>query len=193
MRVEATRRDQLVRAAVEEIGNAGSASVTVSQIAKRAGVSSALAFHYFGDKEQLFLSAMRHVLREYQGEVRRCLANAETPAARLQAVIHASFAPINFERHVVSAWLVFYVTAQQSKDAAKLLRVYRKRLRSTLLHDLRKLNVPDPFATAEGIGSMIDGLYIRQALSAQDAKAAIAIVEHHLDQALAISASSNPR
>ncbi|MEM1301934.1 MAG: transcriptional regulator BetI [Pseudomonadota bacterium] len=190
MRVEATRRDQLVRAAIEEIGNAGSASVTVSQIAKRAGVSSALAFHYFGDKQQLFLGAMRHVLREYQGEVRRSLANAETPAARLHAVIQASFAPINFERHIVSAWLVFYVTAQQSQDAAKLLRVYRRRLRSTLLYDLRRLNVPDPMATAESIGAMIDGLYIRQALSAQDAKAAIAIVEHHLDQALTAAAAT---
>ncbi|WP_147126855.1 choline-binding transcriptional repressor BetI [Shimia ponticola] len=185
MRVEATRRDQLVRAAIEEIGNAGSASVTVSQIAKRAGVSSALAFHYFGDKEQLFLGAMRHILREYQKEVRRLLSSAATPAERLHAVIRASFAPSNFENRVVSAWLVFYVTAQQSADAANLLRVYRRRLRSTLMHDLRQLNVSDPFVVAESIGAMIDGLYIRQALSAQDAVAATALVERYLDQAIA--------
>ncbi len=180
MGIETTRRDQLVRAAIEEIGAAGSASVTVSQIAKRAGVSSALAFHYFGDKEQLFLSAMRHILREYQIEVRRRLRPAETPEARLNAVIAASFAPLNFVKHVVSAWLVFYVVAQQNPEAGRLLRAYRRRLQSTLLFDLRRLGVATPEASAEAIGAMIDGLYIRQALSAQDAEAAVALVQAQL-------------
>src|SRR5262245_29435487 len=60
--VAALRKDALIRAAIKEVGQAGSLDVTVSQIADRAGVSSALAHHYFGSKEQIFLSSMRYIL-----------------------------------------------------------------------------------------------------------------------------------
>ena len=55
-------------------GGPGRLDVTVSQIAKRAGMSSALAHHYFGSKEEMFLAAMRHILTLYGAEVRGALA-----------------------------------------------------------------------------------------------------------------------
>lgn len=162
--MEPIRRAALVEAAIAEIGKAGTLDVTMSQIAKRAGVSSALAHHYFGGKEQLFLSAMRHILTLYGVEVRRGLARAETPRARLEAVVHASFEGDNFRPEVIGAWLNFYVQALTSEAAARLLRVYQHRLRSNLVHDLRPLLGGRAKASAEGVAAMIDGLYIRQAL-----------------------------
>jgi TetR/AcrR family transcriptional repressor of bet genes len=47
------------------------------------------------------------------------------------------------------------------------LRVYRKRLRSNLIHALRPLTA-DPARVAEGTAALIDGLYLRQALSDRD-------------------------
>jgi TetR/AcrR family transcriptional repressor of bet genes len=64
-------RARLVQATIHEIGAAGSLDVTVGQIAKRAGVSPALAFHYFGGKDRLFLAAMRAILSVYGA---RCAA-----------------------------------------------------------------------------------------------------------------------
>ena len=49
------------------------------QIAKRAGMSSALAHHYFGSKDQIFSAAMRHILSIFGAEVRGALAMAKTP------------------------------------------------------------------------------------------------------------------
>ena len=43
--MEALRRSALVEATIHEIGARGSLDVTVSQIARRAGMSSALAHH----------------------------------------------------------------------------------------------------------------------------------------------------
>ncbi len=63
--MEPIRRQALVQATIAEIGAAGSLDVTVAQIARRAGVSSALAHHYFGGKDQIFLAAMRHILTAY--------------------------------------------------------------------------------------------------------------------------------
>ena len=51
--MEPIRREALVKATIAEIGQAGSLDVTVAQIARRAGMSSALAHHYFGGKEDM--------------------------------------------------------------------------------------------------------------------------------------------
>jgi TetR/AcrR family transcriptional regulator, transcriptional repressor of bet genes len=162
--MEPIRRDALIKAAIVEIGQVGSLDVTVSRIAKRAGMSSALAHHYFGSKEQMFLAAMRHVLSVYGAEVRGALLAAESPRARLRALVLVSFSGSNFRREVVAAWLNFYVMAQRQPDAARLLRLYQARLRSNLRHALRGLGAIEAAGLAEGIAAMIDGVYLHEAL-----------------------------
>lgn len=162
--MEPIRRKALVDATITEIGRAGSLDVTVSQIAKRAGMSPALAHHYFGGKDQIFLAAMRHILSVYGAQVRAALAVADGPHARLVSIIRASFEAGNFRGEVISAWMNFYVQAQTSVGAKRLLHVYQARLRSNLLHELRPLigaRAPD---AAANIAALIDGLYIRHAL-----------------------------
>ncbi|MGV8853916.1 MAG: transcriptional regulator BetI [Devosia sp.] len=160
-----TRRKAMIEAAIVEIGEAGSLDVTVSQIARRAGMSSALAHHYFGSKDQMFLAAMRHVLKLYGDSVRWRLADATTPLSRLQAIIDASFAPDQFDRDVVAAWLNFYVRALQSPEASRLLQVYAHRLHSNLLFNLRQIvDAQTAHGIAHGLAAMIDGFYIRHAL-----------------------------
>ncbi len=185
--VAATRKDALVRAAITEVGRSGSLDVTVSQIAARAGVSSALAHHYFGSKEQIFLAAMRHILSEFGTSARRDVKSTDDPRLRIHAIIAASFAPKQFERDVVAAWLAFYVQSQKSSEAARLLRVYAYRLDSNLVFELRKL-VSDRAARriAQGLASLIDGLYIRCALQdcAPDPVEAKDLVTDYLDMCL---------
>ena len=101
--MEPIRKAALVKATIVEIGRAGSLDVTVGQIARRAGMSPALAHHYFGSKEGMFLAAMRHILTLYGAEVRGALATADGPEARLRAILAASFSPANFRREAVGA------------------------------------------------------------------------------------------
>ena len=77
------RRRALIGAALQEISDRGSLDVTVAQIASRAGVSSALAHHYFGAKDDLILATMRHLLAEFGAGVVARLRRAESPRARL--------------------------------------------------------------------------------------------------------------
>jgi TetR/AcrR family transcriptional repressor of bet genes len=180
--MEPIRREALVKATIAEIGRAGSLDVTVAQIARRAGMSSALAHHYFGSKEQIFLAAMRHILTLYGAEVRGALAAAEGPRGRLVAIIRASFATGSFRREVVGAWLNFYVLAQTLPEAKRLLGIYQARLRSNLVHDLRPLVGARADGIARGLGALIDGVYIREALTrgTPDGAAAAALVLDHL-------------
>ena len=183
---EPIRKAALVNATITEIGRVGSLDVTVSQIAKRAGMSSALAHHYFGSKEEIFLAAMRHVLTLYGAEVRGALAVAHGPRERIEAILRASFSAGNFRREVVGAWLNFYVLAQTVPEAKRLLAVYQRRLRSNLVGNLRPLCGDAAHAVAEGLGALIDGLYLREVLKsgAPDAKAAVATALAYLDAKL---------
>ena len=181
--MEPIRKEALVKATIVEIGKTGSLDVTVSQIAKRAGMSSALAHHYFGSKEGMFLAAMRHILTLYGAEVRGALATAEDPEARLKAILYASFSPGNFRREAVSAWLNFWVLAQSVPEARRLLAIYQGRLRSNLLSCLRPIAGPRADEVATGLGALIDGLYLREVLKsgAPDGVAAVRVALDYLD------------
>lgn len=159
------RRKALILATISEIGEAGTLDVTVSQIARRAGVSSALAHHYFGSKEQIFLSAMRYVLETFRQSVQLRLKTAKTPEERIVAIIDASFEPSQFEREIIAAWLAFYMRALQSQPTRRLLQVYARRLHSNLVFNLRQVfDAATAQDVAQGLASMIDGFYIRHAL-----------------------------
>ncbi|MEL7257416.1 MAG: transcriptional regulator BetI [Pseudomonadota bacterium] len=184
--MEPIRRSALVEATISEIGAQGSLDVTVSQIARRAGMSSALAHHYFGSKEQIFAAAMRHILTLYGAEVRGAMIMAKTPRDRIEAIIRASFAPAQFRTEMVAAWLNFYVQAQKSDEARRLLHIYQHRLRSNLHHAFRQLAPKDARTLTRGLAAMIDGLYIRQALhkAPLSGEEAIKVLLHYIDTSL---------
>ncbi|MEO0670318.1 MAG: transcriptional regulator BetI [Pseudomonadota bacterium] len=161
--MEPIRRDALVRATIAEIGAAGTLDVTVSQIARRAGMSSALAHHYFGGKDQIFLAAMRHILRGFRAEVVTALRAAQTPRARAEALIDASFAASSFDPATISAWMTLYAQAATHPETNRLLRLYQLRLHGNLRHALRPLSTSSD-ADAAMLGALIDGLYLRAAL-----------------------------
>ena len=169
------RKEALVKATIHEIGRAGSLDVTVAQIARRAGMSSALAHHYFGSKEEMFLAAMRHILTLYGAEVRGALALAHDPEARVRAVLYASFSPGNFRREAVGAWLNFWVLAQTVPEARRLLAIYQGRLRSNLMTGLRPLVGGRAAKIADGLGALIDGLYLREVLKSGPPDGAVAV------------------
>lgn len=192
--MEPIRRAALVKATIAQIGETGSLDVTVTQIARRAGMSSALAHHYFGSKEQIFLAAMRHTMTVYGAEVRGALSMAPDYRSRLQAIIRAGFGPANFRPEVIAAWLNFYVLARTNPDAARLLKVYHARLRSNLLHDLRPLVGACAPDMAERLAGLIDGLYLREGLRADTTagRSAVALVLQALDMELARADGTGP-
>ncbi len=185
--MEPIRRKALVDAALKAIGDHGSLSVTMSEIARQAGVSPALAHHYFGSKEQLLIETMRSLLRQLHDEVVDELKRAETPRARLSAIIRTNFNAGQFAPATIAAWLAFYVEAQRSEETRRLLVVYARRLHSNLYGALKAL-VPgeDARRIAEGTAAMIDGLYIRQGLRSAPVsiEASISLTEDYLNAQL---------
>ncbi|CTQ61966.1 MAG: transcriptional regulator BetI [Roseibium album] len=186
--MEAERRRSLIDATVDAIHERGYSDITMAQIAKRAGVSGGLVHHYFGSKDQLLAATMRHLLTELGRAIRDKLAKAETPRERISAIIAGNFAIDQFQPAVIAAWLAFYVQSRTTDSNNRLLRIYAARLASNLTHNLRSF-MPQEEARriAEGTASMIDGVWIRQALSGarSDHQAAIAMVEDYVETQIA--------
>jgi TetR/AcrR family transcriptional repressor of bet genes len=186
--MEPLRRKALIDAAIAAIGNRGSLDVTMSDIASRAGVSSALAHHYFGAKDDLLNATMRHILAELGEDSVKALRKAETPRKRISAIIAVNFSAVQFRQDTVYAWLAFYVEAQHSAPLRRLLRIYARRLHSNLMSGLLPL-MPQAEAArmAEAIAALIDGLYIRRALrdGLPNPSSAAALVEDYVDAKLA--------
>lgn len=167
-----------------EISDRGSLDVTVAQIARRAGVSPALAHHYFGAKDDLILATMRHLLTAFGADVVAGLKAARTPRARITAILACSFEPGQFKESTINTWLTFYIWALSSPGAARLLAVYHRRLESNLVHALKSLTDADEARRiAVALGGFIDGVYLREALrvGSSDAGTAIAGLEHYVD------------
>ncbi|OLP45568.1 transcriptional regulator BetI [Rhizobium oryziradicis] len=185
--MEPLRKKALVDAALKTIGLHGSLTVTMSQIARNAGVSPALAHHYFGSKEQLLIETIRSLLRQLHIDTVAALTKARTPVERISAIIHVSFQADQFAPDTVAAWLAFYSEAQRSDATRRLLLIYARRLRSNLMHALTSLTPPvDAERIAEGTAAMIDGLYIRQSLRAAplSIEASVALVEDYVTRQL---------
>ncbi|MDI6026565.1 transcriptional regulator BetI [Corticibacterium sp. UT-5YL-CI-8] len=177
------RRKALIDATILAIGERGSLDVTMSEIAGRAGVSSALAHHYFGAKDDLLEATMRYLLTELNADARLALRAAQTPLQRVSAVVAVNFSEKQFRSETIAAWLAFYVEAQKSQALRRLLRVYARRLHSNLMSGLAPLLPPaQAERAAETIAALIDGLYIRRALrdGLPDAATAVALVEAYL-------------
>jgi TetR/AcrR family transcriptional repressor of bet genes len=186
---EPARRRELIIAALDAIGETGSLDVSVKQIANKAGMSSALAFHYFGGKNEIVSETMRFLLSELTTSLRNELKGKQTPLARLDAIVEASFSQSQFKRKTIAAWLVFYVHAYSSKSAARLLNIYSRRLESNLIHAYRQL-LPDleqARMAAEATAAMIDGVFIRHALrkAGPDRREAIKICKSQISAQLA--------
>jgi TetR/AcrR family transcriptional regulator, transcriptional repressor of bet genes len=182
--MEPIRRRALIDAAIAAIGDRGALDVTVSDIAGRAGVSTALAHHYFGNKEKLLEATMRSLLTELAQDLRAHLTPAMTPRERLAALIDVNFSDKQFASGTVAAWLSFYMEAQRSTAMRHLLSIYARRLHSNLMFDLVHLKPREEAEQiAEGIAALIDGLYIRRALKqgGPEQTSATALIHDYLE------------
>lgn len=181
------RRKELIDAAILAIGERGSLDVTMNEIASRAGVSTALAHHYFGAKDELLVATMRRLLTDLMGEMREALKQTASPRERVSAVVAVNFSVSQFRPETVGAWLAFYLEAQKSPPLRRLLRVYTDRLRSNLLSGLKPLMTNGAEDAAEAVAALIDGFYIRRALrdGLPNPAGAVRIIEAYVDTTLA--------
>ena len=86
----ATRR-KLLTAARREFAKSGLAGARVDEIAERAGVNKQLVYHYFGDKDALYLAVLEWVYEEIRAQERKLNLEGLPPQQAIKKLIESSF------------------------------------------------------------------------------------------------------
>ena len=182
------RRSQLIECTIDALAQFGYVGATLSRIAGMAGISAGLVAHYFRDKDGLLEATFRALAARVRLAASQRLARAHTPRERILAVIDANLSPAEFDPRTGAVWLAFWGQAIHVPSLRRVQQVYQRRMLSNLRHDLRKLLAEEPaLRTATMIAAMIDGVWLRAALSAwteADSESARAMVASFVDSRL---------
>ena len=184
---EDVRRRQLIAATIEAIADLGFNATTISEITRRANVSTGLVAFYFGDKDGLLEATLRHLARELSRTAAARLRQATTPRERIQAILDANLGSNQFDRRTATVWLAFWGQVPHSPRFARVQRAYQRRIAGNLTHALRPLvGRPQALALGESIAAFIDGLWLRATLaeSQPDSAAARRAAATYVDGAL---------
>jgi len=163
------RRIQMLRAAAELICERGFSETRISDVAKRAGVSSALVIYYFGTRDRLLVDALRHSEESFYEAAEQMLAEVPSVRERLSLLIKWTCVP-EAENEIPGAWgLWFDLWAQAFRhDEVRLGRVeldarWRRMIVDTVESAELKSDV-DARMFALEFSALLDGLSIQVAL-----------------------------
>ena len=87
----AATRGKLLTAARREFASSGLAGARVDEIAARAGVNKQLVYHYFGDKDALYLAVLEWVYEEIRAQERKLNLEGLPPEKAIKKLIESSF------------------------------------------------------------------------------------------------------
>ncbi len=92
------RRDQIINAAREVIGQNGYESTSMDQIARQAGVSRSTVYEYFSSKEEILRDSFAAHLERLGAELDRCVDEANTTLDQLTAFFEVCLASVDEHR-----------------------------------------------------------------------------------------------
>src|SRR5215467_10316515 len=82
-----SKRERILRAAIDVFAQSGYFNAKVSEIARAAGVADGTIYLYFDSKEDLLISVFREHTRNYLQSLERDLANVKGAEDRMRAAI----------------------------------------------------------------------------------------------------------
>ncbi len=180
------RRSQLIAATLEAVDQVGMSDASIAYIARLAGVSNGIISHYFRDKNGLLEATMRHLMQALSqaSRARRAALSEDNPRAQLRAIVESNFDASQVSGPAMKTWLAFWAASMHHPSLRRLQRINDHRLYSNLCGQFRRqLPRPQARAAARGLAALIDGLWLRGALSGQsfDTQQAIALAYEYLD------------
>lgn len=169
---EEPRRGQMLAAALEVIAERGFPETRISDVAERAGVSSALVIYYFKTKDNLLAEAMRHSEDAWYAEMARRMARIPSAAGRLEEVVAmtclpGSDAPLE---ESWALWLDLWAQALRDPAVGAVRQEFDEHFRGTIREIIRSGIEAGEFVEVDaddfavGYSALLDGLAIQIAL-----------------------------
>lgn len=154
------RHDELIEATIRAAHRHGFSTITLADVAGEAGMSAASVNYHFKSKEQLMMASMRRLLTLLHAALLRRLADADSPHARIHAIVAANFDDTLFTLEQCSIWMQFWAAAPYAPALARLHHINRRRVRSNFRAELRDLLPPQNRDIARrAIQAYMDGVW----------------------------------
>lgn len=170
------RRIQMLRVAAELICERGFGDTRIAEVAKRAGVSSALVIYYFGTRDRLLVDALRHSEESFYEAAEQMLAEVSSLRERLSLLIRWTCVPEGADE-IPGTWGLWFdlwaqafrhdeIKAGRAELDARWRRMIIDALKSAEPGELRSKVNPKMFALE--FAALLDGLSIQVALEDPD-------------------------
>lgn len=161
----AERREELLRAAIEQIEARGVAAVRIADVAASLGVSNALVLYHFSTKEKLVAEAFRHAAEGDLAHLRKLIARRTTALRRLRAAVrwYAPTGQAKGWRLWIEGWAVS-LRDPALRDVTRDLDLQWKAALTGLIEEgtaAAEFHCPDPQASALRLTALLDGLAVQ--------------------------------
>lgn len=81
------KKQRIMDAAIKLMSEKGYHGATTAAIAKEAGVSQGIIFHYFKSKEELFFSLLKEESRKFREKIKKSIGEEENPLKKIEIVV----------------------------------------------------------------------------------------------------------
>ncbi|MDQ0957506.1 AcrR family transcriptional regulator [Streptomyces sp. B4I13] len=161
----AERREELLRAAIEQIEARGVAAVRIADVAAALGVSNALVLYHFSTKERLVADAFAHAAQDDLAHLRKLVGRRTTALRRLRSVVrwYAPTGQAKGWRLWIEGWAVSLREPALREVARHLDREWKAALAGVIAEGVAagEFRCPDPAATALRLTALLDGLAVQ--------------------------------
>ena len=158
LKIQEQTRQKIIMAALELFAGKGYAASSVSQIAKEAGVSKGLIYHYFSSKEDV-LKGIFGMLVE-KGEDIFQQWEGQTPEEKLRITITESVEMIKTQSQVMRFMASLALQPDVTQDLKEISEAQRNEMMTVYQQVFKDLGYADPEAEAYFTGALLDGLLL---------------------------------
>ena len=175
------RRRVIAEALWRVLVTSGLEAVSLRQVAAEAGVSMGMVQHYFSDKEEMVLFALRSMTEHVSRRMAAALAELpDDPLRRVRAVL-AEILPLDVERRVeAQVGATFLAHAPVDPRVAEYLRTGYADGHAYLAEQLAAAGVAEPAREAALLLAVNDGLTVHTLAGHLEPDEALAILDGHL-------------
>jgi AcrR family transcriptional regulator len=183
----AERREELLRAAIEQIEARGVAAVRIADVASSLGVSNALVLYHFSTKERLVADAFAFAAEADLARLRKLLGRRTTALRRLRSAVRW-YAPTG-QAKGWRLWIEGWSAALREPALREVTQDLDKQWKAAIAEVVTEgvaageFHCPDPDATALRLTALLDGLAVQ--LTSYPGSVSRARAQGWVDEALA--------
>ncbi|WP_336246619.1 TetR/AcrR family transcriptional regulator [Streptomyces cupreus] len=161
----AERREELLRAAIEQIEARGVAAVRIADVASALGVSNALVLYHFSTKEKLVAAAFAYAAEDDLAHLRKLLGRRTTALRRLRAAVRW-YAPTG-QAKGWRLWIEGWAAALREPALREVTQALDTEWKAAIAEVIAEgvaageFHCPDPVGAALRLTALLDGLAVQ--------------------------------